>query len=107
MLRQNCFIYFHGHSAGGTNPSLLETMAMKNIIIAHDNEFNREVCGDSALYFIDSIGLKNKSELIEGNTEKCLGLKDTTYERAKEKYSWNNIIYAYESQLHRLKEIEL
>jgi len=52
MLRQNAFAYIHGHSVGGTNPSLLDAMIMKNLIIAHDNEFNREVGGDSMLYLI-------------------------------------------------------
>lgn len=45
MLRQNCFAYIHGHSVGGTNPALLEAMSMKNLIVAHDNKFNREVGG--------------------------------------------------------------
>ena len=45
MLRQNCKAYIHGHSVGGTNPSLLEAMISKNLIIAHDNVFNKEVCG--------------------------------------------------------------
>ena len=41
MLRQHCFAYLHGHSAGGTNPSLLEAMISRNLIIAHDNQYNR------------------------------------------------------------------
>jgi rhamnosyltransferase len=65
MLRQNCYAYFHGHSVGGTNPSLLEGMISKNLIIAHDNVFNLEVCGDNALYFKDSDELSDKIELIE------------------------------------------
>lgn len=43
--------YFHGHSVGGTNPSLLEAMAGKALIVAHDNTFNREVLGEDAYYF--------------------------------------------------------
>src|SRR5665647_906892 len=38
MLRQHCLAYIHGHSVGGTNPSLLEAMRSKNLILAHDNE---------------------------------------------------------------------
>jgi glycosyltransferase involved in cell wall biosynthesis len=44
-------IYFHGHSAGGTNPSLLEAMAASAFIVAHNNPFNREVLGGNAFYF--------------------------------------------------------
>ena len=42
--------YMHGHSVGGTNPSLLEGMACSNLVIAHDNPFNREVLGEAGLY---------------------------------------------------------
>lgn len=50
-LRMHCRIYFHGHSAGGTNPSLLEAMAAGALICAHDNPFNREVIENNALFF--------------------------------------------------------
>ncbi len=50
-LRYYSRLYFHGHSAGGTNPSLLEAMAASARIVAHDNPFNREVASDGALYF--------------------------------------------------------
>ena len=50
-LRHFCRIYFHGHSTGGTNPSLLEAMCAGTIIAAHHNAFNREVLGEEAFYF--------------------------------------------------------
>jgi len=103
MLRQNCFVYVHGHSAGGTNPALLETMIMKNIIIAHDNEFNREVCGDFALYFKDADDLKNKIDLIENNPEYYLKLKDEVYDRARKEYSWDKVVDKYEFVFKELK----
>jgi glycosyltransferase involved in cell wall biosynthesis len=54
ILRQNSHLYFHGHSVGGTNPSLLEAMASGCRIIAHDNPFNRTVTGEDARYFCNS-----------------------------------------------------
>ena len=87
MLRQNCFAYIHGHSVGGTNPSLIEAMIMRNIILAHDNEFNREVCGDSGVYFASVDDLINKLFLIENNFSTYAGLKEELHQRAKEKYS--------------------
>jgi rhamnosyltransferase len=48
-LRFSCKAYIHGHSVGGTNPSLLEAMANRNIILAHNNVFNREVTYDNQL----------------------------------------------------------
>jgi glycosyltransferase involved in cell wall biosynthesis len=50
-LRLHPRLYFHGHSAGGTNPSLLEAMASGALICAHDNVFNREVLENNALFF--------------------------------------------------------
>jgi glycosyltransferase involved in cell wall biosynthesis len=50
-LRAHCGLYLHGHSAGGTNPGLLQAMAAGCAIAAHDNAFNRGILGDSALYF--------------------------------------------------------
>jgi len=50
-LRFFCRQYFHGHSVGGTNPSLLEAMASNASIVAHKNPFNRAILGEDALYF--------------------------------------------------------
>ncbi len=53
-LRYFSSLYFHGHSVGGTNPSLLEAMACGCRIAAHENRFNRAVLGDEADYFPDA-----------------------------------------------------
>ncbi len=53
-LRSHSFMYFHGHSAGGTNPSLLEAMACRARIAAHRNPFNEAVLGDDAVWFDSS-----------------------------------------------------
>ena len=105
MFRQNCFGYIHAHSIGGTNPSLLEAMIMKTIIVAHDNEFNREVAGDAAVYFTDSHDLKDKIELIEKNHGNYLKLKTDCYGAVKEKYSWDEIVNEY-TKLFKTYEVE-
>ncbi len=67
-LRSYCCLYLHGHSVGGTNPSLLEAMACGALICAHDNVFNRAVTGEDALYFQtaeDIAQLVNGSEYAE------------------------------------------
>ena len=50
-LRLNCRSYWHGHSVGGTNPSLLEAMAHSGVCCVHDNIFNKHVVGESGFYF--------------------------------------------------------
>jgi len=50
-LRFFSALYFHGHSVGGTNPSLLEAMGSSALIAADDNIFNRSVLREDAMYF--------------------------------------------------------
>lgn len=57
-LRHFSLAYFHGHSVGGTNPSLLEAMGSQSFIFAHKNPFNQAILGDSAFYF------DSKSEVV-------------------------------------------
>ncbi|MDB9153004.1 DUF1972 domain-containing protein [Parabacteroides distasonis] len=53
-LRLHCAAYLHGHSVGGTNPSLLEALGAGNIVIGHDNPFNCEVTDNCGFYFSNS-----------------------------------------------------
>lgn len=65
-LRYYSNLYFHGHSVGGTNPSLLEAMGSGNLIIAHNNVFNKAVLKEDAYYFSTpedvSFYIKNKTK---------------------------------------------
>lgn len=107
MFRQNCFSYIHGHTVGGTNPSLLEAMIMKNIIIAHDNGFNREVCGESALYFRDDKDLNNKIRIVEDESINYFKLEDMAYNKVKEGYLWDKIENDYELLFENILKKEL
>lgn len=59
VLRRTASIYLHGHSAGGTNPSLVEMMHVGKPIYAYDCIFNRQTTHDAARYFNDANGLAN------------------------------------------------
>ena len=61
-MRKYCLCYFHGHSVGGTNPSLVEAMGCGIPIIAHNNTFNRNTLNNNANFFSSSHEL---SELIK------------------------------------------
>lgn len=102
MLRQNCTAYIHGHSVGGTNPSLLEATISRNIIIAHDNMFNREVCGKSAIYFENIPDLIRKLNLVYRYPENYYNLKEQVYRRVLTVYSWSKITAHYISLLNQL-----
>jgi rhamnosyltransferase len=95
MLRQHCLAYIHGHSVGGTNPSLLEAMVSKNIILAHDNPFNRELCGKFAYYFTNGTDLSGLITLVEQSPGPA-EFRSEVYKRAVEAYSWDHVIALYE-----------
>jgi rhamnosyltransferase len=97
MLRHNCFAYLHGHSKGGTNPSLLEAMIHRNIVIAHDNVFNRGVCGDLALYFKDGDDLQEKMRMIESDPLKYAECKHQAREKVRAEYSWDKVADQYDA----------
>ena len=59
QIRSNCYVYIHGHSAGGTNPSLVEAMYLELPIFAYGARYNKETTQNKAKYF------DNKDELIK------------------------------------------
>ena len=105
MLRQNCYAYIHAHSFGGTNPSLLEAMASRIIILAHDNEFNREVCNDGALYFKNEEDLSIKIEMIDRDCDNRSKLINMVYERVLYEYSWDKIANRYAVLFDNLNQL--
>jgi glycosyltransferase involved in cell wall biosynthesis len=95
-LRFSCKAYIHGHSVGGTNPSLLEAMGSRNIIIAHDNEFNREVTEGNQLYFSTSEQCKKKINEIElMKSDEIERYKESSNRMIVTKYNWDNILRKY------------
>jgi glycosyltransferase involved in cell wall biosynthesis len=103
QLRYHCLAYFHGHSVGGTNPSLLEAMASQAFIIAHNNVFNSSILGDEALYFnsiTDLVKVFQQTESIDFIEFKNLYIK-ANYSKIIQEYSWEKIIQSYEDLLCR------
>jgi glycosyltransferase involved in cell wall biosynthesis len=64
-LRFYSNLYFHGHSVGGTNPSLLEAMGSSALICFHDNDFNKAIVGNDGFAFSTVSDLKTKIEEIK------------------------------------------
>ncbi len=94
-LRAFCKLYFHGHSVGGTNPSLLEAMASGAVIAAHNNVFNRAVLKDDAWYF-------RSAEEVQQLVVKSSGYDETermiqnNFAKIDELYNWPGIVNMYE-----------
>jgi glycosyltransferase involved in cell wall biosynthesis len=100
-LRYYSAKYFHGHSAGGTNPSLLEAMACGCDIACHDNVFNRAVTGENADYFSTAEEickiLRADHDVSILEKRKALNLQ-----KIKEEYNWAKIVQGYEKLMFRL-----
>lgn len=94
-LRYFSNLYFHGHSVGGTNPSLLEAMASNVLIIAHDNEFNKSILKEDAFYFSTANDIKNIVDLVPSKTKYHVFLENN-FRKIEQIYSWKNIIHQYE-----------
>jgi|HubBroStandDraft_1064217.scaffolds.fasta_scaffold51457_1 glycosyltransferase involved in cell wall biosynthesis len=94
-LRFFCRAYLHGHSVGGTNPSLLEAMGCGNIVIAHDNPFNREVLGDSGLFFSAPKDVIACIHTVDCGRADLARMKVNVVERVAEYYTWNRITDYY------------
>ncbi|MDR0834536.1 MAG: DUF1972 domain-containing protein [Candidatus Symbiothrix sp.] len=100
VLRSNCYIYVHGHSAGGTNPSLCEAMYLELPVFAFASGYNEETTHHQALYFRDSEELK---ELI-------LNINETHFQEMKKElkvvatqhYCWNVIANQYKDQFLKI-----
>ncbi|MES2480216.1 MAG: DUF1972 domain-containing protein [Bacteroidota bacterium] len=98
-IRHYSNLYFHGHSVGGTNPSLLEAMACGCNVVANDNIFNRSVLGDNALYFKDAIGLNEILLNEKKHSAFFENAKDENITKIKTIYSENFIFQTLKEKL--------
>jgi glycosyltransferase involved in cell wall biosynthesis len=93
QIRSNCFLYVHGHSAGGTNPSLVEAMYLGLPILAFDVNYNVETTNNQAIYFKDTNDLieklKNADSIDFGK------LKQDMKSYADQNYTWEIIARKY------------
>ncbi|MFT5871501.1 MAG: rhamnosyltransferase [Clostridium sp.] len=97
-IREEAFAYIHGHSVGGTNPSLLEALSSTDINLLLDVNFNREVGKDGALYFNkqdgDLASLISKAEKLKEDEIKTISKTATNI--IADFYSWDKIVNDYE-----------
>ncbi len=92
-LRYYSKMYFHGHSVGGTNPSLLEAMASQALIISHNNDFNRGVLKENAYYFSNADEVKEL--LLTCKKSDNLHFVQNNYQAIVDKFNWKTINAAY------------
>ncbi|WP_367599998.1 beta 1-4 rhamnosyltransferase Cps2T [Pediococcus pentosaceus] len=105
-IRENAYGYLHGHSVGGTNPSLLEALASTRLNLLYNVGFNKEVAESSALYWNKETG--NLSSLIDSTDrleEKEINkLDELSTSRISDNYSWNKIVNDYEKLFKKVND---
>lgn len=105
-FRQHAYAYIHGHSAGGTNPSLLEALANTNVNILYDVSYNKEVGENSCFYFTKE---ENNLKKVINKTEKLTEKEQKDYgalakERIHKEYTWDLVVNKYSKLFEALLE---
>jgi glycosyltransferase involved in cell wall biosynthesis len=94
-LRHYCRAYIHGHSVGGTNPSLLDAMRAGCLILSHGNEYNRAVLGENGMYFSNSEQLAELLGDLNGHMERKKKWASANIRQTDRLYHWNEITRHY------------
>jgi glycosyltransferase involved in cell wall biosynthesis len=102
QLYAHCATYLHGHSVGGTNPSLLRAMGAGAPVIAFDVVFNREVVGGDLPVFDSVASVTERIEWAESNTQWMRRHGQTGQARAAECYQWDEVASGYTDLAARL-----
>jgi glycosyltransferase involved in cell wall biosynthesis len=96
-LHCNAYAYVHGHSMGGTNPSLLKALGCGNCVVALRTPFNEEVLQDSGIFFErETSDLAAKLQYIDDNPEAAEDYRRRAPERIRQAYTWEKITDQYE-----------
>lgn len=95
-LRFHAAAYCHGHSVGGTNPSLVEALGAGNAIIAHDNPYNRWVAGEAQLFFEDQAACTAMFAATESDVDRRSQAGAAARRRFETAFRWSEVLTAYE-----------
>jgi glycosyltransferase involved in cell wall biosynthesis len=101
QLYAHAFTYLHGHSVGGTNPSLLRAIGAGAATIAFEVSFNREVLRDAGRYFGTADELRRELEWAEADGDEIRELGARALQRAAG-YDWEDVATRYERMCQRL-----
>lgn len=88
--------YLHGHSVGGTNPSLLEAMSCRCFILSHNNPFNKGVLGEEGIYFSTANELTQYFQSMDTlSKENGASFKEKNFEKIVQRYNWDSVTEQY------------
>ena len=97
QLYAGALCYLHGHSVGGTNPSLLRAMGAGTAVLAWEVSFNREVAAERGRYFDDDSSLAALIEAVEAAPTEAQRDGVALREIVRTNYRWDDVAVAYEA----------
>ncbi len=106
QLYANAFVYWHGHSVGGTNPSLLRAIGASAAVNAFDVEFNRDVLHESGRYWITPHDVTRLVEDAEAHPDALAERRSAALARAST-FRWDDVASRYEDLCLRLADRSL
>ena len=95
VIRKYAYLYIHGHSVGGTNPSLIEALSLTDLNILYDVCFNKDIGLDTCLYFDSSESLTkllNNKKMLDNSKNK---LGPLAKKRVYDNFTWKIIVDKY------------
>ena len=98
-LRFHSAAYVHGHQVGGTNPSLVEALGAGNAVLAHDNQFNRWVAGEGAVYFNGAAEFAQRIDELATRPALLNDLRQHGQARFLGAFTWPDVLRKYEDLL--------
>jgi glycosyltransferase involved in cell wall biosynthesis len=102
-LHCNAYAYVHGHSLGGTNPSLVKALGYGNCIVALNTAFNREALDGYGIMFERDVGdLRRQLQTVEDDPGMAAEFRQHAPERIRAAYSWDHITDQYEEFFYNL-----
>ncbi|UPL14665.1 DUF1972 domain-containing protein [Microbacterium galbinum] len=101
-LYHHASTYLHGHSVGGTNPSLLRAMGAGTAVIAFDVVFNREVLDEQGWYFRTPADVAAAVDSAESDAGAVAAASAAVRRRAADAFSWDDVAATYEDLARRL-----
>lgn len=96
-LWQHAAVYFHGHTVGGTNPALVQAMALGARTVARDTVYNREVLRDAGTYCDEDP--RSIVEAIGRALDDDRPLRELGLERSRSHYTWEHVVEGYHRTL--------
>lgn len=102
-LHCNAYAYVHGHSLGGTNPSLVKALGYGNCVVALNTPFNDEVLHGNGIMFERNVeDLLSKLQYVEDHPDAVAEMRRRAPQRIRQAYTWEHITDQYEAFFHDL-----